>query len=172
MKDTFENFLRAGYAYSFEQGPNKVRSHEDARVNGLNCVALAHLAMKDLFDYTLPEDYQCLELFLDREQHFESIDSLDSAQQGDLVWFGFAEPRIPLEEFVPVYDECREITNWQDVAVRHVGLFTGEIDGEGDQLVLHATRSAGTVAIWPLRKFQEYKRYRKVYGVSRLKGQS
>lgn len=168
MEDIFENFVRAGYTYSFEQGPNKIRSHEDARVNGLNCVALAHLAMKDLFDYTLPQDFQCLELFLDRE-HFEPIDGLDSMQQGDLVWFGFAEPEVTLEAFVPVYDEQGELTNWKDVALRHVGVFTGERDEDNEPLILHATRSAGTTAVWPLQKFQKYRRYRKIYGISRLK---
>jgi len=172
MNDVFERYLHPSYAhkYKFTQGPNMVRSHEDARRGGTNCVAFAHLVLKDMFGELLPERLKCYEMYMDQER-FEDVDSTDVMQAGDLVWFGLANPDVSTKEFDPNYLDDGHLENWSDFPIRHVGVFTGEIK-EGDPMILHSTWSAGTV-IWPLRKFREYDdRYAEVYAIRRFRGAS
>ncbi len=167
MNLDLERYLQPDYVYRFTQGPDMVRSLDDARHNGLNCIALAHLVLKDLFDYELPPEFRCVELYTDRE-HLEPIESMDDAQTGDLVWFGVEEPAITVEAFVPQY-AGGELLNWADFPVKHVAICTGETNPDDDYLLLHSSREDGVNAVWPMARFGDYRRYRKLYGISRLK---
>lgn len=165
MIEVINKYINPVFRYNFHQGPANVPDISTAIQNGLNCIALAHLALKDLFDYSLPPSLHCYEMFSD-EERFLPIDAADEMQKGDLVWFGHSSPRIPIDEFVPHYDDGGTLTNWMDNPVKHVAIYSGEkID---DFMMLHATYIEGTNVIWPLKKFADYVRYEKIYKISRL----
>jgi hypothetical protein len=86
---------------------------------------------------------------------------------GDLVWFGPDRPRVRLDEFVPQYDGD-ELANPGDVPVKHVAICT-DARGDGDRLMLHASSVDGTNALWPLRRFRAYDRYRRIHAIRRLR---
>jgi hypothetical protein len=143
-----------------------VDSEAAAKANGLNCIALAHLVLRDR-GIALPRELNFYELYLD-EAHSSTV-SVDAMEPGDLVWFGLANPSIPIEEFIPEYDDNGFLVNWQDRAVKHVAINTGEEQG-GVPLLLHATDVEGTNTIWPLDQFREHARYERIYRVSRVAG--
>ena len=128
-------------------------------------MALADLVTRDLFGYPLPARLQALELARDVGR-FEPVGDPGRMRDGDLVWFGVDRPRVGLDEFVPHYD-CDELVNGGDVPVKHVGIYAGPGDG-GDLLLLHASSVDGTNALWPLRRFRDYDRYRRIYAIRRL----
>ena len=167
MINTLEQYIDPTYVYRFTHGPNIVDTREAALRKGINCVSLAHLALKDLFEYSLPADLLCSELYNDRE-HFRSVAKSETTQTGDLVWFGLENPKTEIAEFVPQYRDG-ELLNWLDYPIKHVAIHTGERDKQGDYLLLHSTSIVGTNTIWPLRRFANYERYRKLYGFTRLK---
>ena len=160
MNEQLTRYLDPEFIYRFMQNPNVVRSEEDARKHGINCVSLAHLAIKNLFEYELPRDLLCAELYADTK-HFERIEQLQDMQTGDLVWFGIEQPAIHPEEFVPRYDEQGKLINWSDFPVKHVAISTGEHNEDRDPLLLHSTYYEGTNVIWPLSRFSAYPKYKK-----------
>ncbi|MBL7500904.1 hypothetical protein I6A84_13720 [Frankia sp. CNm7] len=166
MDEWYRSFVDPGFRYVFSQGPARVRCRQDALRDGLNCVALAHLAIRDLFGYALPASFQSVELFGDA-RHFEPVPELADLRAGDLVWLGVAEPRVPLDEFVPRY-QGDELLNFRDFPVNHVAVHTGT-RAAGDHLMLHASPVDGTNALWPLHRFRDYPRYRQIYAVRRLR---
>lgn len=163
---TLEQYLDPAFVYSFWQGPQAVRSVEQALNEGINCVALAHLVIDSLFEYRLPADLDCFELFTDTF-HLDEVASLSDMQDGDLIWFGVEESLTEVEDFVPVFQDGL-LVNWRDFPVKHVGIFTGRSEN-GEPLILHSTSVEGTNVVWPLSRFNGYARYRKIYGVKRLK---
>lgn len=165
MDRQLEQYLDRAYVYKFTHGPDIVRTRESARQKGISCISLAHLALRDLFDYEIPADLQCLELYADRE-HFYEVDDIQDMQRGDLLWFGLAEPKIAIDDFEPRYVDD-QLLNWSDYPIKHVAVYTGE-EAE-DYLLLHSTPLEGTNVIWPMSKFADYKRYEKFYGITRLK---
>src|ERR1700712_5367578 len=103
MIHAMEQYIGDQYVYRFMNNPDRVRSREDAERYGLNCVSLAHLVLKDLFDCELPPELGCAELFRDKE-HFEPVAGIEAAQTGDLVWFGVEKPKVEVAEFNPRYE--------------------------------------------------------------------
>lgn len=166
MTSVLERYVNPAYVYKFTQGPDVVRDNEDALRYGINCVSLAHLAIRDLFDYELPSELQCAEMYLDRD-HFKKVENTQDMCQGDLVWFGIEDAKIEPEEFVPVYEDGA-LVNWADFPIKHVSLYTGEKDERDYPLLLHATHVGGTNTIWPIDKFAVYRKYRRMYGITRL----
>lgn len=166
QNEALAQFVSDEYKYRFTHGPNIIQSKEQALREGINCVSLAHLALRELYGVVLPGVLMCSELHRDRE-YFEAVPKGEMAI-GDLVWFGVQNPPIEPDNFVPRY-ENDELTNWRDYGVKHVAVATGEIDETGDALLLHSTNMTGTNTVWPLRLFAEYARYRRIYGVTRLK---
>jgi len=182
----FASYLDPAFRYVFTQSPARVRDRADARRSGLNCVALAHLVIRDLFGHALPAGSQSVELFGDLER-FEPVPATARLRAGDLVWLGAAAPAIRPEDFVPRYRNG-ELLNFAEFAVNHVAIATGDredgdvadgsvADGDvadggvadGDELLLHASPVEGTVALWPSRRFRDHDRYRTVYAVRRLR---
>ena len=166
MDEVFSRYLDPAFRYVWSQNPARVRSRQDALRDGLNCVALAHLVTRDLFGYTLPARLQSLELARDLA-HFEAVPDPERMRLGDLVWFGVDQPRVGLDEFVPQYDGD-ELVNGADVPVKHVAICTGSRDAS-DSLLLHASSVDGTNALWPLRRFSDYDRCRRIYVIRRLR---
>lgn len=167
MNRLLEPYIDPAFEYRFTQGPDVVQSREDAIRYGINCVSLAHLALKDLFEYRLPPDLMCAELHMDRE-HFVNVNNLQDMQTGDLLWFGIEEPAVAVDDFVPHYVDG-QLVNWIDFPVKHVAIYTGEKNEDNDYLLLHSTHVEGTNVIWPLAKFAGYQKYEKLYGITRLK---
>ena len=150
------------------QGPDRVRSRQDALSAGLNCVSLAHLIIRDLFGYVLPATYQCTELSTD-QQHFMSIPSARLMRPGVLVWLGVADPAASIQDFVPRFQNGR-LANFNEYPINHVAIYTGVYD-RGDYLLIHANQVDHTNTVWPLRAFQDHHRYGKVYAIMRLRPQ-
>ncbi len=173
MSLDLERYLDAGLRYRFESGPETAKTLEDAMQNGLNCVALAHLVLRDMFGAEIEPSVRCFEMFNDNQRFrdipFNAPNLLGPAiRVGDLFWFGLDQPRIRIEQFAPDYANDGNLTNCKDFAVKHVGIFTGD-DEEGDPLILHASWDEGTNAVWPLSQFAAYGRYRRIYAVRRYK---
>jgi hypothetical protein len=166
MDPKLESFVDSRFRYVLKQIPDKVRSRDDALACGLNCIALAHLVVADLFGYRLPDDLQCVELAFD-DHEFEEVDSIDELMPGDLIWFGTNGPTVGLKDFVPRY-AGGDLLNFDEFPINHVGIATGDWE-DGDALVLHASPVDGTNAIWPLRRFSEYQRYGTIYKITRLR---
>lgn len=144
-----------------------MRTKDDALQDGINCVSLAHLVLKDVFDCELPPHLGCAELYLDRE-YFKPVDAIDDMRAGDLVWFGLQEALRQPEEVQLQYDEAGNLVNWREFPVKHVAVNTG-LQVEDEPLLLHATNVEGRHnKIWPLSKFWSYPRYQKLYGITRL----
>jgi hypothetical protein len=166
MDPVFLRYLDPAFRYVMSQNPALVRCRDDALRDGLNCVALAHLVIRDLFGYALPAQLQALELVRDLE-HFEPVPDPEHLRAGDLVWLGVDRPRVQQQEFVPQYDGD-ELVNGGDFPVKHVAISTGTSD-DHDHLMLHASSADGTNALWPLRRFRDYDRYGSIYAVRRLR---
>jgi cell wall-associated NlpC family hydrolase len=167
MIKILEQYINPGYVYRFTHGPNVVDSRESALRQGINCVSLAHLALKDLFAVQLPSNLLCSELYNDRI-YFRTIDRPTNLQVGDLVWFGVANPKITVDEFVPKYNDG-ELLNWPDFPVKHVAIYTGDQTESGEPLLLHSSASEGTNTVWALGRFTTHARYKELYGITRLK---
>ncbi|WP_045878081.1 hypothetical protein [Pseudofrankia sp. DC12] len=166
MDDELLAYLDPAFRYAWSRGPTEVTSRAEALRDGLNCVALAHLVIADLFGHRLPASLRSLEMFRDRT-HFEPVPGQAEPRAGDLVWFGAADPPVPPDEFVPRFRDG-ELLNFRDFAVNHVAIHTGSRAG-GDHLLLHASVTDGTNALWPLRRFGDHPRYARTYGVRRLR---
>lgn len=162
MDEVFARYVGPEFRWAYRQNPARVRTREDALTGGLNCVALAHLVLRDLFGFTLPAGLQTYEILGDRI-YFEPVPGPGDLRAGDLVWFGPQRPPVSLEEFVPRFDGD-DITNMREFPVKHVAVCTG---GPGDPL-LHASGVEGTTALWPLERFRQYDKYGKIYAIRRL----
>ncbi len=167
MDKCLERYVDSAFVYRYTQNPDAVRTEDDARKYGLNCVALAHLAIKALTGHELPPDLLCAELYADRER-FDHTEDLKDLRAGDLVWFGIENPSVMPDAFMPRY-EGRTLVNWDEFPVKHVAVYTGDRDVQGEALLLNATFYAGTNVVWPLSQFSSYRRYKKIYGASRLR---
>lgn len=165
MTVLLERYVDPAFIYRFTQGPDRVPDEATARRDGLNCVALAHLVLRDLFGQSLPNSLHCYEMVSDT-QYFDTIDSTETMQAGDLVWFGLVSPKVSLLDYIPQYDRNGDLVNWRDNPVKHVAIYTGE--NPRDRLMLHTTNIEGTNVVWPLRQFADYRRYERIYRISRL----
>lgn len=164
--DFFEQYLDPALKYDFTKGPEVVGDLEQARKMGMNCISLAHIVLKDLFDVALRPEQHCYEMYAD-SIHFESVEKPSAMQVGDLVWFGYPRPRVSPATYKPVYDTLGRLENWRDNPIKHVGIYTGKII-DGDYGLLHATHYTGGNVIWPLKKFKQFRRYNRTYRISRF----
>ena len=166
--EPIQSYLDPAFRYVSSRGPGYVRSREDAMSGGLNCVALAHLLIRDLFGYVLPATYQCTELSTDY-QHFSAVARPSLMRPGDLVWFGRANTAIRVEDFVPRFDNG-SLANFDEYPINHVAIYTGVFD-QADHHLIHANQADGTNAVWPLRAFRDHLRYSRIYAIMRLRRQ-
>lgn len=165
MNSPLEAYIDSSYSYDFTKGPTVVTSPEAARRLGINCVSLAHLALRDLFGYTLPPELLCTEMYFDTE-HLRSVPRPADLQTGDIIWLG-TESAMKPGDFQPIY-EGRELVNWHDFPINHMAIVTGARNKRGDHLLLDASERNGTPKITPMRSFANYWRHGTVHGASRL----
>ncbi len=159
-----DRYTQPNLQYRFTSGPEVVRTFEDAFVNGINCVSLAHLVLKDTYGLDLPSTHHSYEMFHDTKR-FERL-PIDRAQPLDLVWFGTTNDPDEIGAFQPEF-EGNELVNWNECPVKHVGVLVGTTEG-GEPEILHATDITRGVVVWPLGQFALYGRYKYVCGVSRV----
>jgi hypothetical protein len=167
MHELTEAYLDPAFRYVFSQGPDRVATRAEALAGGLNCIALAHLVLRDLFGVTLPGSLRSVELSSDLI-HFEPVASTAEMEPGDLVWFGPSNPATELDAFVPRYDDNGELLNFDEFPINHVAVY---IEGRGvnNELMLHASPVDSTNALWALSRFAAYERYDTIYAIMRLR---
>ena len=102
MNEKLHSYIDPAFRYVFAQGTDAVNSREQALADGINCISLGHLVIKDLFGYTLTSNLKSSELSTDND-HFEELESAEDMQLGDLVWFGLENPDVEIDDFVPDY---------------------------------------------------------------------
>lgn len=164
--DITERYVDPDCTYDFWLRPQDVPDLQTAQQKGMNCVVLAHLVMKEMFDYELPPDLRCTEMFLDSTHFVRTEFNAEQLRPGDLVWFGRAASRVSAEQFKPSYDQSGHMQNWRDFPVNHVGIYVGR-DAQDEAQILHSVARENTT-LWPLRKFGQVPRYSIVWGSSRL----
>jgi hypothetical protein len=165
-QEPIRSYLHPSFRYVLSRGPECVRSRDEAVSGGLNCVALAHLLIRDLFGYVLPATYQCTELSTDYE-HFSAVPEASLMRLGDLVWFGRADALAKVEDFIPRF-ENGQLANFDEYPINHVAIYTG-VFARSDYQLIHANRVDGTNAVWPLGAFGAHERYGRVYAIMRLR---
>src|ERR1700691_5786652 len=90
MNNVFKNYIDKPYRYVYQNGPDIITSKDQAFKEGLNCIALMHLLLKDIFKLELPSNVKGWEIFCDNP-YFESIKSKEDLQTGDILFFGRKE---------------------------------------------------------------------------------
>lgn len=161
-----ERYISPEFIYNYNAGPNVIRTIDDARSFGINCVALAHLVVKDLFDVELPSELDCYELYTDR-LYSSFYKSSSNLLFGDLVWFGTVTGHTAVDSFKPEYEQTGNITNWRRFPINHVGVCIAA-EPNDVPLILHASRVVGTNSVWSLDDFSKHRYYRQIHGLSRI----
>ncbi len=160
-----QKYIDAKYRYDFKASPLRVSSLQSAKKNGINCVTLFHLILKDLYNIKLPSNLMSYEMTNDNNL-FEDVSYPEQMESGDIVGFGVKKMKT-LEVFRPKF-KGKELTNWEDFPVKHFAVYTGR-KSKGEPLMLHASSVDGTVSVWALKQFAEYRNYATVYYIKRLK---
>jgi hypothetical protein len=175
MNTVFKEFLDAGYAYSFGNGPDVIRTETQAKQEGLNCVALMHLLIPHLVGVELPGNLRGWEMYCSNP-FFRDVDGVKDMNLGDVLFFG--RPTLPeyALQYSPAYDEHNELTN-EEIGNNlighrysgvHLAMNTGEVDDTENPLLIHANKMEGTVVIWSLAKFLDLKQYSTVHAIKRI----
>lgn len=159
-----EKYTKPPIDYKFELGPTQVRSHDQARQVGANCMVIGQLGIYETYGVMPPPHLDFYESYVDR-RYFSSVRAVSDMVAGDLVWFGLEDPALELDDFTPRFSNG-DLANWDEFPVKHVGVYTGGAK-EGDPLILHGCWYEGGTAVWPLSKFKSYPKYAKIYGASR-----
>lgn len=166
MNQVVKRYLKANLYYNFTAGPNTIHTINQAQIIGINCVSLFHLFIHDAFGYELPHSLRSYEMTQDKK-YFNTINSPDNMQFGDVVAFGLREPRVQLDKFVPQY-KGGELVNWSDYPIKHFAVYMGTAKDK-DYLMLHASTRNGTVSVEPLKMFAQHEKYKRIYYIRRLK---
>ncbi len=183
MNCVFESYLESGLGYTFANGPDVIQTREDAAKKGLNCIALVHLLIRDLFDVELPKNLKSWEMFKDNP-YFKDVDSTFSIKMGDIFFFGKSTLPSYAPFYKPIFNEDRELLNGSvgDMIIDgrytgvHLAMYTGEDDGANDPLIIHSSKNVNlpdpnginSIAIWPLSDFVTHKNYAVVHAIKRL----
>lgn len=151
--------------YNFDLTPKDVPSLAQAYLRGINCTLLARFVQEDLYNYKLPDELMCTEMYFDTKHFYRT--NPESLRAGDLVWFGRLDSKQTVNEFIPEYNKSRQLLNWKQLPINHVGIATGETSDQGP-VILHAIEQEN-VTLWPIERFRDVRRYSVVWGASRLK---
>lgn len=175
MNSVFQVFLDKGYKYNYRNGPNVISSQEQALKDGINCIGLMHLLIRELFGIRLPQNLRVLEIYNDNP-YFKTIDKLEDIQMGDIIFLG----RKQLPEYIflykPQYDKEKNLINEEEgraaigekYAGYHTVMHTGDKDKNGNPLVIDIERIVDTVKVWSLNELMEEERYEVLYKIKRF----
>lgn len=172
-----EQLLRAKLHYCFNAGPNLIRSLEDARTLGINCGALAHLAIEVIFGIKLPSRLLPLEMYYDREWLEVIPLPVDNSKWllGDIAFFTSQNAKTNLASHVAEFDHNGAVKDWRNHPHLHVAVYTGEWINDQPAFI-HATnfrkkveKRENDVLVWTLAEFIETKTYNCLCVVKRLR---
>lgn len=133
-----------GIPYKRENGPQKVTDRTTVFTEGLNCQLLTHEAVEILTGVRIPVDQLSKEMY-ENNKLFPHVD--DQLQAGDIMLFGKEKE-----------DNFKKL---------HVTVYTGEINEDGQPLLVHSNGIDRQVSIWPLSQFEKYKQYKVLYATKR-----
>lgn len=176
MRAIFRSYIDKRFRYVFLNGPDAVTTRTQALSEGLNCITLVHLLLKDLFDVSLPANLKGWEMFCDNP-YMDNVDSLTEMKMGDVVFFGRRELPDYAIAFSPSYDENGNMRNEKEgnaiIQNRYVGvhltMYTGQKDIQGCPIFIHANKIDNTISIWSLVQFMANEKYTTVHGIKRAK---
>lgn len=174
MRSVFQLFLDKGFTYNYQNGPNVIRTEEQALAEGVNCIGLMHLLLQQLFNVSLPNNLRVLEIFHDNP-YFTSVTSLDDLQIGDILFLGRKSLPDYVHLYKPEYDRNGTLLNEEEsnkiigekYAGLHTVMFTGERNSNNPQ-VIDIQKAVGEVRIWALQDLMSNERYENLYGIKRL----
>lgn len=159
-------FLSYRLKYNYECGPDVVSSIETALTKGINCVSLAHILLSDFYHVHLTSNFKCIEMFY-HNNFLRNITDEEEFVLGDILFFGKEGLTELFANYIPRYNEGT-LVNGSDFPGLHVGIYTGNKTTETIPLIIHASFIDKGVSVWPLDKFLQYPRYKKIYAVKRL----
>ncbi|MBI4033109.1 MAG: hypothetical protein HY377_01130 [Candidatus Blackburnbacteria bacterium] len=174
MNSVFNQFLNKGFKYNFQNGPDVITSEEQALEQGVNCIGLMHLLLKALFDVKLPRNLRVLEIY-NENPYFKTIASIDNLEMGDILFLGKRELSDYISQYIPQYDENKQLTNENEgstiIGDKHAGyhtvMYVGEKDSEGFPLVIDIEKITDAVKVHSLERLMENPRYEVLYKIKR-----
>jgi hypothetical protein len=175
MSKVFESYLNSGCVYSFANGPDVIRSREQAAQQGLNCIALMHLLIRELFDIELPDYLKGWEMYRDNP-YLSKVPSMHDIKLGDMFFFGRDQLPSYAVQYAPQYDDKNELINraagdkliGQQYAGVHLAMHTGEFNSAREPMLIHTNKIEGTIVIWPLARFLGLEQYSTIHAIKRV----
>jgi hypothetical protein len=169
VQELFDRYTKLELHYAYTSGPNLVQTIEDAQMHGLNCGALAHLLIYELFGYRLPWQLMCVELFHD-DTHFLRLFPFTDLEVGDILFVGREGAHEGLQTFQPMRNVDGTFANWNEHPRFHLAVCIDNTYYDDCRLIHISPRSQG-VEITHIHAFQATKQYRRIHGVRRLKSE-
>ncbi len=159
----------AGIRYEYDAGPDKVRDLDDARIHGVNCGAFVHIAIRELFGFSIPSHLMCLELFHDfEEKYFYCIDLEQDAQIGDIYFMGRVNDLERIYAFAPRFNPDQTFANIDEHPPLHLVMIRRSAWHSLEHEVIHADYRTGGIVVTTLGELMKEQRYAQVYGIRRL----
>ncbi len=116
----------------------------------VNCQSTVHLLYKSRLGIELPKGMWSKEIYEDEQLIFKTVKSpIDRLYEADILIFG-------------QFNEC-------DPRRFHLTYYSGQCNGQGDPLIVHANVYDLGVSVWPLSKFPLHKRYEELKSVKRVR---
>ena len=163
--------IKRNIKYEYKNGPDKINSWEDAKESGLNCGALIHLLINDLFDIKLPSSLMCFELAYD-QNYFRNLSQEEPRTLGDILVLGRVGLSDKIKRIEQEYTTQSKILNVLEHPRLHLVMCTANHNELGEPLVIHATPyQNGGIQLWSIAELQKYSCYQQVYKHLRLKQQ-
>jgi len=175
MNSVYQNFLNKDFKYNFEKGPNVVTSESQAIKEGINCIGLMHLLLKQLFNVNIPGNLRVLEIF-NQNPYFETLKSLDGLKTGDILFLGRKDLPEYISKYKPKYNEQGELVNEKEgediignkYAGYHTAMFTGEKTADNQPLVVDIQKATDKIKLWNLKELMKDEKYQVLYKIKRL----
>lgn len=175
INKVFQLFLEKKYPYNYKNGPEIIRDKTQALSAGLNCIALMHLLIKELFEFKLPKNLRGWEMYSDNPFLIDVSLTAD-LKIGDILFFGKKNLPVTSLKYKPKYDSERNLINEQigndligdDYAGVHLAMYIGEKDTNTNPLLIHTGKIDNTVSVWPLSKFLSYEQYAVLHKTKRF----
>ena len=169
MHKTFEKYLNSSLRYEKLSGPDKVSSFDDAKKYGLNCGALVHILIKELFNFKLPKELMCIELSYD-QKYFKDVTKSKNIKRGDISILAKEGISHLFEPFKGEYISTEKIYDISKHPRIHLLMYTGESNSNGSPLLIHSNPlSENAIEIAPIENILKNKNYKKEYKRCRLR---
>jgi len=161
MNQSIESLL--GIPYRYENGPFSYESENEARQNGINCIALVHLIYDKIFNVLLPRELRAYEMYCPNS-YLDSVSESSSYQIGDIIFVGRKNLTKVLENFNPDFDKNGNLITKFPL---HLAVHAGERSGS-KELFVHANYDDKKVSVWSEDQLLNNSRYGQIYARKRL----